>query len=334
MDIYHSNIYYHEVEIPHYPLFEFHLYTLALAGKIADVAKYEKLDLIHSHYAIPHAISAHISKEILDYDLKLITTLHGTDVTLVGQDRLFVPIVSYGLQKSDAITAVSNHLKEQTLEKFEVNKDIDVIPNFINTNIYKRELNNDLKRKIAPKGEKILMHISNFRPVKRVTDVILAFSHVLEETDAKLIMVGDGPDRAEAERLADDLRIMKYIKFLGKQNITAELISLADVFLLTSELESFGLAALEAMACGVPVVSTNVGGLPEVIEDGKSGFMVNVGNVKAMADFALRLIKNPNLWNEVSKNSINRAKDSFNSDKIVNRYEELYYRVKEQSEVF
>lgn len=258
------------------------MYSLALAGKIVDVVRYEHLDILHVHYAIPHAISGYLAKQILKdkTTLKLVTTLHGTDITLIGLEPTFLPLVKFSLDQSDAVTAVSRFLAEKTKTGFMTKSEQIVIPNFIDTNVYHRMECTNIRGQIAPNKEKILMHVSNFRPVKRVLDTIYILQEVLKILPAKLVLVGDGPDRAEAERLARDLGIWEHVKFLGKQNALPEILSAADVFLLTSQSESFGLAALEAMSCGVPVVATNIGGIPEVITHDESGFIAELGDIK------------------------------------------------------
>lgn len=326
LDKYQDNIFYHDVEFPHYPLFEFHLYSLALAGKIIDVVKYEKIDLLHVHYAIPHTISAFLSKDILKgtHDFKLVTTLHGTDITLVGLEPAFHPLVKYSLDKSDAITAVSKHLADKTQQNFNYNKTIDVIHNFIDTNTYKPEQNAEIRKSLAPNGEKILMHTSNFRPVKRVTDTIKILNEVNKKFPTRLIMIGDGPERSSAEHLARELGIQDKVKFLGKQISTAELTAAADIFLLPSQSESFGLSALEAMSCGVPVIGSNIGGIPEVIEHGETGFVAELGDIPRMSKYIIDLLDNPKKYEAFSKNSRERTLQHFACNRIVPKYVKLY----------
>jgi N-acetyl-alpha-D-glucosaminyl L-malate synthase BshA len=329
LDRFQDNIFYHEVEQPNYPLFEFQLYSLALAGKIIDVVRYEKLDILHVHYAIPHAISGYLAKQILSKktSLKLVTTLHGTDITLIGLEPSFLPLVKFSLEQSDAVTAVSGFLAEKTKTGFNTKANVEVIPNFVDTQVYKRLECSKIRHQIAPGAEKILMHVSNFRPVKRVNDTILILDEVLKQSPAKLVLVGDGPDRAEAERLAREMGIAEHVKFLGKQNGLPEILSIADVFLLTSQSESFGLAALEAMSCGVPVVATSMGGIPEVVEHDETGFIAELGDIKRMARYTLDLINNPRKWTEFSANARRRAVEFFDLSLIVPRYEELYQRL-------
>lgn len=326
LDTFKDNIYYHEVEIPHYPLFEFHLYTLALTGKILDVIKYENLDIIHAHYAIPHAISGILTKHIIgDSRVKLVTTLHGTDITLIGMEPAFNPIVKYSLENSDAITSVSKYLKDKTYQNFNIEKEISVVPNFIDTKLYKRNECKNVKKHLSSKDEIILMHISNFRQVKRVPDTILILKEILNAgLPAKLVLIGDGPERNETERLARELNIIDNVKFLGKQNAFIELLSCADIFLLPSQSESFGLSALEAMACGVPVVASNIGGIPEVVVHGETGYLAELGDTKRMAKYVIDLVTNSKKWQIFSDNSIKRAAKEFEISKIIPHYENIY----------
>lgn len=326
LDRFMDNIFFHEVDIPHYPLFEFQLYTLALTGKIIDVIKYEKLDLIHVHYAIPHAISAILSKQILkDTNIKLLTTLHGTDITLVGLEPAFNSLVRYSLENSDGVTAVSSSLKNNTLQHFKVDKDIKVIYNFINTEQYHRVSCAKIHHNIAPNGEKVLIHISNFRQVKRVQDTIHILAEVLKTIPAKLLLIGDGPDRTECEKLSRELGIAEHVKFLGKQSIVVDLLSCADVFLLPSQSESFGLSALEAMSCGVPVVGSNIGGIPEVVVHGETGYVAEFGDISRMARYVKDLLTNEKKWQIFSDNSRKVAVNKFDSNLIIPQYEKLYY---------
>lgn len=329
LDSFQDNIYYHEVDLPNYPLFEFQLYTLALAGKILDVVKYEKLDILHVHYAIPHAVSGYLVKQMLNgkSNVKLITTLHGTDITLIGLEPSFLPLVKFSIEQSDAVTAVSRFLAEKTKTGFTDKKDIEVINNFIDTKLYVREKCPGRRRQFAPNGEKILMHTSNFREVKRVQDVVKIFALVLEQLPAKLVLIGDGPERTDAERLSRELGIAEHVRFLGKQNALPEILSAADVFLLPSQSESFGLSALEAMSCGVPVIATNIGGIPEVVLHGETGYVAELGDVKRMARYAVELLSHPRRWEEFSNNARNRAVELFDKELIVPQYEELYRRV-------
>ncbi len=328
LDKFLDNIFFHEVEIPHYPLFEFNLYTLALAGKIIDVIKYEKLDIVHSHYAIPHAISGILSREVLnDAQVKLVTTLHGTDITLVGLEPAFHPLIKYSLEKSDAVTAVSDYLKSKTEQSFKQDRKIDVIPNFIDPEIYKRIPCPNIRKQIAPNGEKILIHISNFRPVKRVPDTIRILAEVSKTHNVKLLLIGDGPERSESEKLARELGVWENVKFLGKQHALVELLSASDVFLLPSQSESFGLSALEAMACGVPVVASNIGGIPEVVSHRETGYIAEFGDIERMAKYVKELLDNQKKWQAFSDMSIKVAAEKFDSHKIISMYEDVYKRV-------
>lgn len=325
LDKFRENIFFHEVDISHYPLFEFNLYTLALTSKIIDVVKFEKLDIIHAHYAIPHAISGIISKQVLkDTKIKLLTTLHGTDITLVGLEPAFHPLVKYSLDNSDGITAVSHYLKNNTLQHFKINKDISVIHNFIDPELYKSKDCSQIKSAICPNGEKALIHISNFRQVKRVTDTIRILNEVLKVVPTKLILVGDGPERSETEKLARDLGISEHVKFLGKQHALPELLSCSDVFLLPSQSESFGLAALEAMSCGVPVVASNIGGIPEVVIHGETGYVAEFGDVNRMSKYVIELLTNKKKWTMFSESARRVAVENFNTDKIIPQYEKVY----------
>jgi len=327
LDRYQDNIYYHEVETPTYPLLEFNLYTLALAGKIIDVVKYEHLDILHVHYAIPHAISGYLAREILNGSapVKLVTTLHGTDITLVGMEPSFHPLVKFSLERSDAVTAVSGHLMEKTRQSFDIATPISVIPNFVDTELYKREECPKLARRLDAEGDDaILMHVSNFRPVKRVQDCIRILAEVRKKLKAKLVLVGDGPDRSDAERLARDLGVFEYVHFLGKQSALPEILSTADIFLLPSQQESFGLSALEAMSCEVPVVATNIGGIPEVVRHGETGYVAELGDVDRMARYCIDLLTNPKKLAAFRLASRKRAEEHFNIDLIVPMYENLY----------
>ena len=326
---YVENIVFHEVEISTYPLFEFPLYSLSLASKMVEVAEFEKLDLLHVHYAIPHATSAYLAKEMLrsNRDLKIFTTLHGTDITLVGLEPSFLPLVKFSIEKSDGVTTVSRFLKEKTITNYSIEADIRVIPNFVDTNFFKPESTCDFRKTIAPKGEKILVHTSNFRPVKRVPDTIRIFEKVQKEIPSKLILVGDGPDRSECERLTRQLDLGDSVKFLGKQEGLVEILSSSDLFLIPSQSESFGLAALEAMACGLPVISSSVGGLPELVKHNETGFIAEIGDVDRMAKYALELLNNDKKYKLFSENSRQRAVNKFDKSKVVPLYEEYYEQI-------
>ncbi|HLF32924.1 MAG TPA: N-acetyl-alpha-D-glucosaminyl L-malate synthase BshA [Cyclobacteriaceae bacterium] len=328
LDFFNENLYYHEVTINSYPLFEYPPYELALAGKMVDVVHYEKLDLLHVHYAIPHASAAYMAKQILKtsgISIPVITTLHGTDITLIGKDPSLEPVVTFSINASDGITAVSENLKKDTLDHFNITGEIRVIPNFIDLSRFRKQPKDHFKKAICPNGEKLIVHTSNFRKVKRVEDVIQVYYQVKQSIPAKLLLVGDGPERIKAENLCRDLGAFDDIRFLGKLDQIEEVLSVADLFLMPSEKESFGLAALEAMACEVPVISTNVGGLPELMIDGKTGFMCNVGDIDDMADKALVILNDSNLP-KFKKGALEQAKE-FDINKILPKYEEYYNQV-------
>jgi N-acetyl-alpha-D-glucosaminyl L-malate synthase BshA len=296
-----------------------------------DIVKHEKLDLLHVHYAIPHATVAYLAKKILLTEgiyIPVITTLHGTDITLVGQNEAFKPVVKFGIEKSDGVTAVSHYLKKETQEVFETKKDIRVIHNFIDFDRFKPIDKNHFKKAIAPNGEKILVHVSNFRKVKRVEDVVRIFEKVYQEIPCKLIMVGDGPDRYNAEQLCRKIGLCHEVRFLGKQDAVEELLAIADLFLMPSGSESFGLAALEAMACEVPVISSNVGGLPEVNVQGVTGYMSDLGNVDEMAKYAIEILKDEATLNKFKANALAQAKQ-FDIDNIIHFYEDYYEEILE-----
>ena len=324
---YIENVFFHEVETSTYPLFEFPLYSLALTSKMIEVAEFEKLDLLHVHYAIPHATSAYLAKQISkNNDLKIVTTLHGTDITLVGLEPSFLPLVKFSIDQSDGVTAVSRFLKEKTITNYSIDKEINVIPNFVDTNVFKRVSINDcaFRKHIAPNGEKVLVHTSNFRPVKRVPDAIRTFNIVQKEIPAKLLLVGDGPDRSECERLVRELNLTDNVKFLGKQEGLVEILSSSDIFIIPSQSESFGLAALEAMACGLPVISSSVGGLPELIKHNECGFISEIGDFERMAKYTLDLLTNNKKYQLFSNNARARAVNQFDISKVVPLYEEHY----------
>lgn len=326
LDRFQDNIFYHEVETPSYPLLEFNQYTLALAGKILDVARYEHLDVVHVHYAIPHAISAYLAKEIArtTTPFKLVTTLHGTDITLVGLEPTFHPIVKFSLEKSDVITAVSGFLTEKTRQSFGEDLAIRTIPNFVDTEVYKRGECQAVEKRLRAEGEFILMHVSNFRPVKRVHDCIRILAEVRKKLSARLVFVGDGPERSDAERLCRELNVEEYVTFLGKQSALPEILSAADIFLLPSQQESFGLSALEAMSCSVPVVSTSIGGIPEVVRHDETGFIAELGDVNRMARYCVDLLSNPKKLAIFRENSRKRAVEKFDISLIVPMYERVY----------
>ncbi|MEM7110106.1 MAG: N-acetyl-alpha-D-glucosaminyl L-malate synthase BshA [Bacteroidota bacterium] len=328
LDFFNENLYYHEVDIRTYPLFEYPPYELALASKMVDVAKYEKLDLLHVHYAIPHASAAYMAKQILKtegIDIPVVTTLHGTDITLVGKDASYEPVVTFSINASDGITAVSKDLKKDTYEHFNILKDIEVIPNFIDLSRFKKQKKEHFKRAICPDGEHLLVHTSNFRKVKRVGDVVRTFYNLRKEIPAKLLLVGDGPERNHTEALCRELGACEDVRFLGKLEAVEEVLSVADLFLMPSEKESFGLAALEAMACEVPVISSRAGGLPELIVDGECGYLCEVGNIQEMTEKSLYILKEENL-SRFKSAALARAKD-FEVSNIMPQYEQYYEKV-------
>lgn len=328
LDRYQDNIYYHEVETPAYPLFEFNQYTLSLAGKIIDVAKYENLEVLHVHYAIPHAVSGYLAKEIMQGSnpLSLITTLHGTDITLVGLEPNFHPIIKFALERSDVVTAVSGFLQEKTRQNFNAETPITVIPNFVDTKLYKRVECTQLQKQLHIEDEFVLMHVSNFRPVKRVQDCVRILEEVRKTVPAKLVFVGDGPERSDAERLVRELGLWDHVKFLGKQSALPEILSIADIFLLPSQSESFGLSALEAMSCEVPVIATNIGGVPEVVGHGECGYIAELGDVQRMARYCVELLTTPKKLAAFRANARKRAVQQYDIDLIVPMYEEVYRR--------
>lgn len=323
---FNANIFYHEVRVPTYPLFDFPPYETALASTMVDVIVNHHLDLLHVHYAIPHASAAYMAKKILEAQgihIPVITTLHGTDITLVGRDKTYAPVVTFSINQSDAITAVSDNLREETFRYFKIEKDIHVINNFVDVTRFQKKPIDAFRRVIAPNGEKILLHASNFRRIKRVQDVVQIFSEVHKNVPSKLLFVGDGPDRPMAEELARELGIGDDIRFVGRQEQMEDILAIADLFLLTSEYESFGLAALEAMASGVPVISTNAGGLPEINVDGVTGYLAPVGDVKLMSLKAIEILSNDETLEQFKANARAHA-EKFDQHNIVPIYEELY----------
>jgi L-malate glycosyltransferase len=322
-----ERVYFHEVEMEDYPLFEHPPYSLALAVAIHEVAQKYDLDLIHVHYAIPHAASAWIAREMLDgrSGPKIVTTLHGTDITLVGQHPSFQSITRFSILRSDGLTAVSRYLRDETQRSFGIEaSSIEVIPNFIDTTRYRPDLEPCHRATLAPEGEKIVMHVSNFRPVKRVEDVVRIFARTAARVPARLVMVGDGPDRPRAQARADELGVGDRVIFLGKHTAVEELLACADLFLLPSDSESFGLAALEAMACGTPVVASRVGGLPEVVEEGEGGHLFEIGDVEGMADAAVELLSDEARWKAQAAAARRVAEERFSADLIVPVYERFY----------
>ncbi|MGA9812202.1 MAG: N-acetyl-alpha-D-glucosaminyl L-malate synthase BshA [Terriglobales bacterium] len=333
----HPNIHYHEVEVSRYPLFEYPPYDLALASRMAEVAELYDLDLLHVHYAIPHSVSALLARQMMaakprGRKLPFVTTLHGTDITLVGLDRSYLPITRFAIEQSDGVTAISQYLRERTLREFDIKNHIEVIYNFVNCDVYCRGENSpELKKEYAPQGERLLLHLSNFRPVKRVTDCIEIFDRIRKQIPSKLLMIGDGPDRSRAEWLAVQKGIHNDVIFLGKQDQVQEKLALADVLLLPSELESFGLAALEGMACEVVPIATRVGGIPELIEHGKSGYLADVGDVDTMARYAIELLSDETALRKMAKACRAVAQSRFCASRIIPQYEEFYRRVLERA---
>ncbi len=324
-----ENVYYHEVSVADYPLFEYAPYETALTSKLVDVALFEELDLVHVHYAIPHASVAYMAKQILESQgkrLPFITTLHGTDITLVGKNASYNPVVTFAINQSDAVTSVSESLKEDTYNNFKVCKEIEVIPNFIDIRRFNKQRKDHFKTAIAPNGERLIIHASNFRPVKRTSDVIKVFNKIAEQIPAKLLFIGDGPDRDNAEKESRETPAGEHIRFLGKIDVVEEILSVCDLFILPSETESFGLAALEAMACQVPVISTNTGGLPEVNVDGVTGFMSNVGDIESMAKNSIYILEDDSRLAEFKKNAWKHSQN-FDIKQVLPIYENLYKRV-------
>ncbi len=332
LDFLNENLFYHEVEFHSYPLFEYPPYELALASKMVSVVKNEKLDLLHVHYAIPHASAAYMAKQILKTQgiyIPVITTLHGTDITLVGKDASYEPVVTFSINESDGVTSVSEDLKRETYHSFKITRDIEVIPNFIDLEKFKKQKKDHFKKAICPHGESLIVHTSNFRKVKRVSDVIHVFNNIHKEIPSKLLLIGDGPERTMAETMTRDLAISDAVRFLGKQEAVEEVLSVADLFLMPSEKESFGLAALEAMACEVPVISTNTGGIPELQVQGVTGFMSNVGDVEDMTRNSLFILDKNNLP-KFKGNALARAKE-FDITNILPRYERYYEIILEKA---
>jgi N-acetyl-alpha-D-glucosaminyl L-malate synthase BshA len=328
-----QDITFHEVPVSNYPLFEYPPYDLALATRMAEVAAYYELDLLHVHYAIPHSISAYLAREMLARQkrrLPFITTLHGTDITLVGLDHSYLPITRFGIDESDGVTAISTYLKDMTVQEFHPQRSIHVIPNFVNCDVYQpiEEPERSARRaRYAEPGEKLLLHLSNFRPVKRTADVVRIFSRVVRDLPARLLMIGDGPDRSAAEFIAHSQGIQDRVHFLGKQSSVSEILPLADLLLMPSELESFGLVALEAMACRVPTIATRVGGVPELIEDGVSGRLFPVGDVEGMAAAATELLRDPQRYQAMADAARKTAQTRYCASKIVPLYERFYAEV-------
>ncbi|WP_130733650.1 N-acetyl-alpha-D-glucosaminyl L-malate synthase BshA [Flavobacterium sp. J27] len=325
-----QNIFYHEVHVPEYPLFHYQPYELALSSKLVDMVKLHKIEVLHVHYAIPHAYAGYMAKKMLEEEgirLPMVTTLHGTDITLVGNHPFYKPAVSFSINKSDVVTSVSKSLREDTYRLFDIKKDIKVIPNFIEINKERLDINDPCHRSLmATKDEKVVTHISNFRKVKRITDVVKIFYEIQKEVPAKLMMVGDGPEKEKAETLCQELGIQSKVIFFGNSNEIDKILCLTDLFLLPSETESFGLAALEAMACGVPVISSNSGGLPEVNSHGVTGYLSNVGDIQDMSKNAISILKDDKVLNTFKRNALNEASE-FDIKKILPLYENVYEEV-------
>ncbi|HET9439680.1 MAG TPA: N-acetyl-alpha-D-glucosaminyl L-malate synthase BshA [Longimicrobiales bacterium] len=322
-----ENVFYHEVEVPSYPLFEHAPYNLALTVSMHNVAERYHLDLIHAHYAVPHATSAYMAKAMTGGKLCVVTTLHGTDITLVGQDPSYQSITAFSIKQSDGLTAVSEYLRRETVEHFDVAPErIEVIPNFVDLNEYKRDAHPCHRSRLSEKGEKIIMHISNFRPVKRVDDTVRVFALINRQLPSRLVLIGDGPERGRVQQVAEDEGVSDRVLFLGKQESVAEILACADLFLLPSATESFGLVALEAMSSGVPVVATRVGGLPEVVPEGEAGFLAEVGDVQTMAEQGVRILKDAGEWHRMSTNA-RAASEQYSTERVVPMYEKYYRQV-------
>lgn len=327
LDTLDSNILYHEVAINAYPLFEYPPYALALASQMVNLIEFENLDLLHVHYALPHATSAYLAKQIMaekGLNVPVVTTLHGTDITLVGSDPSYKHVVEFSINKSDGVTAVSDYLKRETESRFDIQTDIKVIPNFIDLERFQKSNKSHFKKAICPNGEKVVVHVSNFRKVKRVPEVVTVFDRILKSgIEAKLLLVGDGPDRQKAEQQCRDLGICEHVRFLGKMDEVEEVLSIADLFMIPSGSETFGLAALEAMSCSVPVISSDIGGLPEVNVHGETGYLCGLDDIDCMTKNAVKILTNDELHATLSKNARARA-ETFNQDLVVTQYEDYY----------
>ena len=328
LNVLHERVHFHEVTVTAYPLFDpYPPYTLALASKMAEVAAYEKLDVLHVHYAIPHAISAHLAKQILQSDeLKVVTTLHGTDITLVGRDASYLPITKFGIEVSDSVTAVSEWLSKETARNFDTTKKIDVIPNFVDPDRFRRCETNPFAHLFGSANDKLIAHVSNFRPVKRIMDVVEVFEKVNRSVPSRLVMVGDGPDRSRAEAWVREHRLRDRVFFLGNVPNLEEVVGASDLFLLPSESESFGMAALEALSSEVPVIATNAGGLPEVVDDGETGYLRSIGDVNGMAEAAIAILSDPALQRRMGQRGREVAIEKFHVKNVVPRYRALYER--------
>ncbi len=323
-----ENVYYHEVEIPSYPLFDHPPYSLALTVAMHNTATKHHLDLIHAHYAVPHATSAWMAREMVGREgFSVVTTLHGTDITLVGQDPSYQSITQFSIQKSDGITAVSEYLRQETVEHFDVPASrIEVIPNFVDLNFYKRDAHPCHRARLSQEGERIVMHISNFRPVKRVDDAVRVFARIARALPARLVLIGDGPERGRVQQTAEEEGVAERVTFLGKQESVAEILSCADLFLLPSASESFGLVALEAMSCGVPVVATRVGGVPEVVPEGEAGYLADVGDVDLMAARGIEILSDRETWRAMSA-AARASAERYSAERVVPMYERYYAKI-------
>ncbi|MDZ7694858.1 MAG: N-acetyl-alpha-D-glucosaminyl L-malate synthase BshA [Balneolaceae bacterium] len=333
LDTFQTNISYHEVNMNTYPLFEYPPYDLALANQMANLIEFEKIEVLHVHYAIPHATSAYLAKQILGEKaahVPLITTLHGTDITIVGSDPSYKSVVDFSINQSDGVTAVSKYLRDETYERFDIKKEIEVIPNFIDLDRFKKSNKNHFKKAICPNGEKVVVHVSNFREVKRVPEVVTTFDYILKhDIDAKLLLVGDGPDRQRAEQRCRELGICNHVRFLGKQDQVEEVLSIADLFLIPSGSETFGLAALEAMSCSVPVISSNIGGLPEVNIHGETGYLCDLDDTECMGQYSVDILSNSKLHEKMAENARKRA-EQFEMSTIIEIYEEYYEKCQKE----
>jgi N-acetyl-alpha-D-glucosaminyl L-malate synthase BshA len=331
--MYH-NIYYHQVEVNQYSVFQFPPYDIALASKMAEVVNREKLDLLHVHYAIPHAVCAILAKQMCDRNLKIVTTLHGTDITVLGYDSSLTDAIKFGIEKSDIVTAVSNSLIDQTYELINPDKSIETVYNFIDHRVYQKSDSSHLREEFGIKeAEKVVIHVSNFRPVKRVDDVVKTFAKIAKTMPAKLLLVGDGPEVGKVSKLVNKLGLHDQVLFLGRQENLEELYSISDLMLLLSEKESFGLVLLEAMACGVPCIGTNVGGVPEVIEEGRTGFICNLGDIDEIAAKAIYILSDQDLHKKFSDMAIETVKSKFQAETIVKQYEQLYFKLVDKGEI-
>ncbi len=336
LNVFNTNIFYHEVRVPTYPLFDYPPYEVALASTMVDVILNHDLNLLHVHYAIPHASAAYLAKRIVEkqgINIPVITTLHGTDITLVGKDKTYAPVVTFSINESDAITAVSNNLRQETYKSFKITKEIDVIQNFVDVTRFSKKPIDAFRQVIAPDGEKIIVHASNFRKVKRVQDVVKIFAEINKKIPSKLLLVGDGPERPVMEELARELNVFDHIRFLGKQEQMEEILVVSDLFLLPSDYESFGLAALEAMAASMPVISSNAGGLPEVNIHGVTGYMADVGDVKTMSEYAIELLSDEEKLLKFKQAAYEQA-CTFDIHNIIPIYEKLYSRFCKMDDCF